>query len=229
MCCKSFKKKIAKSSSDLSEDFKNSVYAYKVSKKFYNTEIGRKFYQLKFVIPFAASLQKYASFNLFFFIPIRNDDSMKKIKENEWLAIEPYITGYYEKFVSNTNKTKKDIGKAIPAFMHWNWVFTRGEKVVSDVQGVIKNNYYHLTDPAVQSINSEYGLTDLGAYGILVFLAKHKHNEFCEKLPWPNSQTIDMLNAYHIMNNERTTFSFEFKNDPNIRNFYLKIKNEVFK
>ena len=32
---------------------------------------------------------------------------MKKIKENEWLAIEPYITGKYEKFVSYTNKTKK--------------------------------------------------------------------------------------------------------------------------
>lgn len=149
---------------------------------------------------------------------------MKKIKENEWLAIEPYITGYYEKFVSNTNKTKKDIGKAIPAFMHWNWVFTRGEKVVSDVQGVIKNNYYHLTDPAVQSINSEYGLTDLGAYGILVFLAKHKHNEFCENLPWPNSQTINMLKAYHIVSNEEHLFLLNLKKLQISEIFILKLK-----
>ncbi len=137
---------------------------------------------------------------------------MKKIKQNEWHAIEPYITGKYQKFVSNTNKTKKDIGKAIPAFMHWNWVFSRGEKVVSDVQGVIKNNYYHLTDPAVQSINSEYGLTDLGAYGILVFLAKH------------NSQTIDMLNAYHIMSNERTIFFLNLKTLQISEIFILKLK-----
>ena len=225
---KVFKKKIAKYSSDLSEDFKNSIYANRMAKIFRSTQMGSQCYDLKFVIPFAASLEKYASYNLFFLIPIRDDDSMQKIKKNEWLAIEPYITGKYEKFVSNTNWTNPSIGEAIPAFMHWNWVYSKGEKVVSDVQGVIKNNYYQLTDPAVQSINQEYGSTDLGAYGILVFLAKHKHNDLCKHLPWPSFHTINMLRSYHKVTNKRTSFSFEFKNDPNIKKFYLNIKKSVF-
>ena len=151
---KVFKKKVATKTSDLNEDFKNSIYANKMAKIFNSSKIGQNFYNLKFVLPFAASMQEYASFNLFFFIPIRNDDSMAKIKKDEWLAIEPFINGKYEKFISNTNETFT-FGNALPTFMHWNWVYSRGEKVVSDIQGVIKDNYYHLTDPAVQSINKE--------------------------------------------------------------------------
>ena len=225
---KVFIKKVAKKSSDLSVDFKNSVYANKVANIFNNSNLGKNFYNLVFVIPWAASLEKYARFNLFFFIPIRDDDSMAKIKQDEWLSIEPFLQGIYRKFVSNTNSTDFFIGKAIPTFMHWNWVYSRGEKVVSDIQGVEKQGYYHLTDPAVQSINQEFGLTDLGPYCILVFLAKHNHNEYCKNLPWPNQKIIDSLNYYRKVSAKRTSFSFEFKNHPNLRQFYINIKNTVF-
>ena len=164
----------------------------------------------------------------FFLLKIRNDDSMSKIKENEWLAVEPFLEGNYKKFISNTNETST-FGDALPTFMHWNWVYSRGEKVVSDIQGVIKNGYYHLTDPAVQSVNQEYGLTDLGPYGILVFLAKHRHTQFCQNLPWPNYETIKLIRSFHIAGNRRTTFSFEFHHDPKIRPFYMNIKKSVFK
>ena len=112
--------------------------------------------------------------------------------------------------------------------MHWNWVYSKGEKVVSDVQGVEKNGYYLLTDPAVQSINQEYGSTDLGAYVILVFLAKHQHNQYCQHLPWPNTRIINIINSYHQATYKRTTFSFEFKSDPKIRQMYINIRNSVF-
>ena len=226
---KVFKQKVARTTTDLNDEFKNSIYANKVARIFNNSDIGRLCYDLNFVIPCAASMQKYAGFNLFFFIPFENEDSMDKIKQDEWLAIEPLLTGRYERFVSNTNWTNPSIGNAIPAFMHWNWVYSRGEKVVSDVQGVEKDGYYQLTDPAVQSINQEYGLTDLGAYGLLVFLAKHRLNQYCRHLPWPSDSTINLLNSYHKTNNSRTTFSFEFKSDPRIRQFYLNIRNSVFR
>ena len=86
-----------------------------------------------------------------------------------------------------------------------------------------------MTDPATQSINQEYGLTDLGPYGILVFLAKHRHTTYCQNLPWPNYKIINLIRSYHMVGNRRTTFSFEFKRDPNIRPFYMNIKNSVFK
>ena len=135
---KVFQKKIAEKYSDLNEDFKNSIYAYKMANIFNSKNLGIKFYKLVFVLPFAGSLAKYASFNLFFFIPKRSDDSMAKIKENEWLSIEPFLTGKYEKFVSNTNDPISTIGMAIPTFMHWNWVYSKGERVVSDIQGIEK-------------------------------------------------------------------------------------------
>lgn len=135
---KVYQKKIAKKYSDLNQDFKNSTYAYKMANIFKSLNFGTKFYNLIFILPFAASLEKYARFNLFFFIPIRSDDSMAKIKQNEWLSIEPFLTGKYEKFVSNINDSISTIGMAIPTFMHWNWVYSRGEKVVSDIQGIEK-------------------------------------------------------------------------------------------
>lgn len=224
---KVFKKKIAHYQEDLNDDFKNSIYADKVSKIF-NDLYRDKLYELNFVIPFAASMDKYATFNLFFFIPIKHDDSQKKIKEKEWFAVEPYIGENYEKFVSNTNWEHPNLGKAIPAFMHWSWVYSKGEKVVSDVQGVESYSNYILTDPAVQSLNQEYGSTDLGSYGILVFLAKHTHNIYCQNLPWPKGMIINELRSYHQRTSQRTSFSFEFINDPSIKDMYLNIKNQVF-
>lgn len=117
---------------------------------------------------------------------------------------------------------------AIPTFMHWNWVYSKGEKVVSDIQGIEKKGYYHLTDPAVLSINQEYGLTDLGPYGILLFLAKHIHTPYCKNLPWPNNQIINLLKSFLRVKKRRTSFSFEFKNHPNIKQFYINIKKTVF-
>ena len=223
---KVFKKKVAHYKTDLNEDFKNSIYADKVSKIF-NSLYREKLYELKFIIPFAASLHKYAAFKLFFIIPIKDDDSQKKIKEDEWLAVEPDIGGYYEKFVSNTHWKNSNLGKAIPAFMHWNWVESKGEKVVSDIQGVEKDYYYQLTDPAVQSINREYGTTDLGAFGILVFLAKHEHNEYCKDLPWPSMKDITLLRILYNSTKIRTTYSFELEDNPKIKDFYLEMKNRV--
>ena len=224
---KVFKKKVAHHKTDLNEDFKNSIYANKVSKIF-NSLYGKKLYELKFVLPFASTMQKYSQFFLFGLIPIDNNDSKKKIKQDEWIAVEPDIGEPYKKYVSNTNWEIDDLGKAIPAFMHWNWVYSKGEKVVSDVQGVEKSGYYELTDPAVQSINCEYGTTDLGPYGLLVFLAKHKHNNYCEKLPWPSISYIKLINLFHQSTSKRTTFSFEFSKSPQIGELYMKIKKTVF-
>ena len=59
------KKKVAYHKTDLNEDFKNSIYARKVSKIF-NKLYGNVLSELKFVIPFAASMDKYATFIYFF-------------------------------------------------------------------------------------------------------------------------------------------------------------------
>ena len=224
---KVLKKKVAHHKKDLNEDFKNSIYADKVTKIF-NSLYKDKLYELKFVMPFAAKMKKFAKICLFFVIEIDSGDAKQKIKQDEWIAVEPDIGEPYKKFVSNTNWVNENIDDTIPAFMHWNWVYSKGEKVVSDIQGVKKDKYFQLTDPAIQSINSEYGLTDLGPYGLLVFLAKHEHNKYCKDLPWPSNQDIKLLKDYHQSTSKRTTFSFEFVRSPNILGIYENIRNKVF-
>ena len=57
---------------------------------------------------------------------------------------------------------KSYVNQIIYYFMNWNQRYSKGEKVIVDIQGVEKDYNYELTDPAVQSINVEYGEKDLG-------------------------------------------------------------------
>ena len=85
--------------------------------------------------------------------------------------------------------------------MHWNWVHTKGEKIICDIQGVKKDDNYELTDPAVQSINKEYGDSDLGPSALINFVYTHKHNEFCKDLPWPNENGIKKIKKLMLITN----------------------------
>ena len=64
---------------------------YSNGKYIYNFQCRSKLYNLNFVLPCVAKLQVYASFKLLFVIPFRNEDSMNKIKQNEWFSIVPFL------------------------------------------------------------------------------------------------------------------------------------------
>ena len=115
---------------------------------------------------------------------------MKKIKKDEWILIEPYINGKYEKFINNNCLCNNNTDNNVSYFMHWNWVSSKGEKLICDIQGVNKKDKYELTDPATQSINKEFGKSDMGPDSLINFVYSHKHNEFCKYLPWPNEEKI---------------------------------------
>ena len=63
---------------------------------------------------------------------------MKKIKKDEWILIEPYINGKYEKFINNNCLCNNNTDNNVSYFMHWNWVRSKGEKLICDNQGVNK-------------------------------------------------------------------------------------------
>ena len=54
--------------------------------------------------------------------------------------------------------------------MHWNWVRSKGEKLICDIQGVNKKDKYELTDHATQSINKEFGKSDMGPDSLINFV-----------------------------------------------------------
>ena len=218
---KVFKNGRAYKYSDVINDLNNTKYSQKVSNIFNSKNIVNK--KLIFADVYLTYFDESAFFNFY--------KNKKEFKENEYLIIEPYIDGKYEKFVSNGGWITKNIGITVPLFMHWNWVYSKGQKLVTDIQGVKTGKFYELTDPAVQSINQEYGNTDLGAEGLVLFLLSHKHNKYCKSLPWPNDIEIKKLNnsLEHLIKKKKNT-SYRSKHDENedFKELYLKIINSTF-
>lgn len=68
------------------------------------------------------------------------------------------------------------------AFSHWTYQYTRREKLVCDLQGVLTSRF-ELTDPAIHSKEGKrFGLTDKGKKGMRDFFETHKCNPLCKAL-----------------------------------------------
>ena len=188
--------------SDFYYDLKNYFYSKKISLAFnLENQSNSKIPKMNYVNAYATTLDKYATYYLFNFIPFRNDDQMEKIKKDELILIEPFIDGKYQKFINNDCLFRSNTDNNVAYFMHWNWVHSKGEKLICDVQGVKKKGKYELTDPATQSIDGEYGKSDLGPDSLIIFIYSHKHNKLCENLPWPNEEKIkEVKQLLHIYN-----------------------------
>ncbi|NWW11695.1 TRPM6 protein, partial [Oreocharis arfaki] len=115
---------------------------------------------------------------------------------NQWLTIEKYMTGEFRKYNNNNGDEITPISlleELMLAFSHWTYVYTRGELLVLDLQGVGEN----LTDPSVikpedkKSGKMVFGPANLGEDAIRNFIAKHRCNSCCRKLKLPDLRTSD--------------------------------------
>ena len=103
-------------------------------------------------------------------------------KLNEYVIVEDYLEGEFQKFISNTgwvNPECLSIYKLMPTFAHWTWVHTNGNLMVVDLQGVRYTDKYILTDPCILSLNKEYGATDTAVMGMALFFITHKCTDLC--------------------------------------------------
>ena len=108
----------------------------------FNMQIGIT-NKLNFIIPYAGSIQILAGFKFFGLFKVSTDDAeILYLKKDMKVAIEPFLTGEYIKFSSNTGYENPDFDAYIPAFSHFTWVCSGGTKVILDVQGVFKNKKY---------------------------------------------------------------------------------------
>uniref|UniRef100_A0A8C3Y461 non-specific serine/threonine protein kinase n=1 Tax=Catharus ustulatus TaxID=91951 RepID=A0A8C3Y461_CATUS len=115
---------------------------------------------------------------------------------NQWLTIEKYMTGEFQKYNNNNGDEITPISlleELMLAFSHWTYVYTGGELLVLDLQGVGEN----LTDPSVikpeekKSRKMVFGPANLGEDAIRNFIAKHRCNSCCRKLKLPGKQSND--------------------------------------
>ncbi|KQK77837.1 transient receptor potential cation channel, subfamily M, member 6 [Amazona aestiva] len=77
-----------------------------------------------------------------------------KRKANQWLTIEKYMTGEFRKYNNNNGDEitpSSMLEELMLAFSHWTYVYTRGELLVLDLQGVdfVVGVGENLTDPSV--------------------------------------------------------------------------------
>ena len=146
---------------------------------------------------------------------------------NEYIIYEDFLDGEYKKWVGNNGFISSE-NNLLPAFAHWSWVQTGGERMVADLQGVCRPdlNSYLLTDPVILSVGQQYGCTDLGIEGMAMFFLKHTCNQYCNFLPRPTlndvARAVPQLqidSAILLLQQlqDHTTYSHEQKFSPEIR------------
>ena len=87
-------------------------------------------------------------------------DNTTRPKLNEYLLVEDYLEGEFEKYISNTGHVNPICCMdymLMPAFTHWSWVYTQGQLMITDLQGVRYDDKYVLTDPCVLSMDKRFG------------------------------------------------------------------------
>ncbi|KAM9367239.1 transient receptor potential cation channel subfamily M member 6 [Phaethornis superciliosus] len=116
---------------------------------------------------------------------------------NQWLTIEKYMTGEFQKYNNNNGDEitpSSLLEELMLAFSHWTYVYTRGELLVLDLQGVGEN----LTDPSVikpedkKSGKMVFGPANLGEGAIRNFITKHRCNSCCRRLKLPDLRRSDL-------------------------------------
>ena len=116
-------------------------------------------------------------------------DVPKGVRLNEYIAVEDYLEGSFMKWCNNygyVSKEARGVDYTLASFMHWSWVYTKGQEMVGDLQGVKQpGNTYQLTDPAIMSISGDYGVTDTGIEGMAMFFLVHECSDICRGLPRP--------------------------------------------
>ncbi|NXM71307.1 TRPM6 protein, partial [Serilophus lunatus] len=114
----------------------------------------------------------------------------------QWLTIEKYMTGEFRKYNNNNGDEitpRSLLEELMLAFSHWTYVYTCGELLVLDLQGVGEN----LTDPSVikpedkKSGKMVFGPANLGEGAIRNFIAKHHCNSCCRRLKLPDLRRTD--------------------------------------
>ena len=120
---------------------------------------------------------------------IRSSGIGRCIKVNEMVVVEDYLKGHFIKWCNNygyVSQAARGADNILPAFMHWSWYYNRGQEMIGDIQGVKKpGGGYKLTDPAIMSVNNQYGVTDTGVEGMAMFFLTHECTPACSSLPKP--------------------------------------------
>ncbi len=132
-------------------------------------------------------------------------------KLGEWCMVEDYIEGDWQKWNSNAGYVNDAPTVSLHAFSHWTYAHSGGQLLICDLQGVRYDDKYVLTDPVINSVDEEYGETDIGVAGMALFFSTHKCTSFCNTLPKPSGLNDDVrsLRQAGVHKARHTSYSSE--------------------
>lgn len=117
----------------------------------------------------------------FYLLWMWNVGPASNVRENEYVSLEPYLDGHWQKWNSNAGWCDES-AKLLQAFSHWSACKSGFEYLLCDLQGVMRGDVYMITDPAIHSLDQIHGPTDLGVVGMEKFFGGHKCNFMCQEL-----------------------------------------------
>jgi hypothetical protein len=187
-----------------SDDIKIAKIALSIAKQF-NASQKRNKRQITFIVPEIASITSIAGCCSTLCLGIRNGQAV---------TVEEYISGKYEKFVSN-NGTLKFHG-TLSCFAHYSYWCSKERLIIVDLQGTRGEKSYILTDPAIHSVEKlggGYGELDLGTVGIEAFFSTHKCEKACRGLPKPKKSRYTCLDCEEIIRRKKRSQYVAFSED----------------
>ena len=138
---------------------------------------------IKVLTPLIAKVDTLGGFYLFW---LWNVSPVDKVRENEYVSLEPFLHGHYQKFNSNGGWNDES-SMLLQTFSHWSACKSGYKYLLCDLQGVKRDHEYLITDPAIHSVDQIHGPTDGGVAGMEMFLRGHRCNFICQQLGlWTN-------------------------------------------
>lgn len=163
---------------DLVKYVEGVTEVHKLAKLFNSTLEGKRIIVL---LPFAAVMDKVAPFyNRMFRLLQRNYNRV--ISSDDCVLLEERVQGQYLSFTDPEGKSTNRCPKVIQQFAHFCFHETKGQLVVTNLQGFEKDNNIVLTSPVIHSVDGKYGSRDKGIQGIAAFFDRfHACCEGCKK------------------------------------------------
>ena len=133
---KVFKSEYAKNFVQWAPDIAASKKAFRFAQEFASNYMPRirnrvREREIEFLIPLIAKMKDIKHFKFLWLVPMGYDE--RYVKVYEYVAIEPFIEGTYDKFNSNGGY-EQGIHELMTAFCHWTWYISGHKYMVCDLQ-----------------------------------------------------------------------------------------------
>ncbi|CAL1539981.1 unnamed protein product [Lymnaea stagnalis] len=177
-----------------------SLCSCEVKKSLKAKELARAFRQLcpeqesrvKIATVYWALMDEVSKLKLLFFTGERRLSTKEAVLFEDDVRISDERPGKPRKltgYMDSQGRKKHHVSRALEAFAHFTYHYTRGQLVVCGLEGVHDEDGFFLKTPTIHSQAGEFGNKDQGVKGIHDVFSNHVCNELCQGLIKPDVES----------------------------------------